>query len=66
MLQPLFLLGDALVEAGVFDRDGDLRRQRHDGALVIFVEVVGARVLHVQHADHLLLVNQRDCQSPSA
>ena len=59
VLQALLLLGDALVEPGVFNGDGDLRGQRDHGALVVFVEVVGAGVLHVEHADHLALVDQR-------
>ena len=59
VLQPLLLLGDALVEAGVFDRDGNLRGECGDGALVVFVEVIGAGVLDVEHADDLALVDQR-------
>jgi hypothetical protein len=55
----LLLLGDALVEARVLDGDGDLRGERGDGALVVFVEVVGAGVFDIEHADDLALVDQR-------
>ena len=59
VLQALLLLGDALVEPGVFDGDGDLRGERGDGALVVFVEVVGAGVLDIEHADDFAFVDER-------
>ncbi len=59
VLQPLFLLGHPAVQPGIFDGHGNLRGERHQGALVIVVEVVDPHMLQVEHADHLALVEQR-------
>jgi len=56
----LLFLVDALVEAGVGDADGDLRREGGEGALVVFVVVVDASVLEVEDADDFSFVDERD------
>src|SRR5581483_493448 len=58
-LQPLLLLGDTLVEAGIFDGNGNLRGQRSQGALMVFIEEVRTRVLNIENADDLALINKR-------
>ena len=40
-------------------RDGDLRGQRGERALVVLVVVVDARVFEVEDADDLALVDER-------
>ena len=56
----LFLALDGLVEARVFDGDGDLRGHRGERAHVVVVEECGARVLKIEHADHALFVEERN------
>ncbi len=53
---------NALVEAGVGDADGDLRAERGERALVIFVVVVDAGVFEVEDADDFAFVDERDGQ----
>ncbi len=62
VLQAFFLVGDALVEARVLNRDGNRRRQRCHGALVVFREEAAARVLQVEHADDFALVDERHAE----
>ncbi len=62
LLQLGFLAADGLVEAGVFDGDGDLRGERGEHALVLFIEEVGARVFEVENADDAALVEERHDQ----
>ena len=59
-LELLLLALDGLVEARVFDGDGDLRGHGGEGADVIFVEEGGARVLEIEDADDALLVEERN------
>jgi len=59
-LHALLFLVDALVETSVGDTDGDLRGERGEGALVVFVVVVDAGVFEVDDADDLALVDERD------
>ncbi len=61
-LHPLLFLVDALVQIGIRNRDGDLRGQRGQRALVILVVVVHPRVFQVDDADHLALIDQRSRQ----
>ena len=54
VLELLLLAVHGLVEARVLDGDGDLRGERGQRALVVFVEVIGARVFEIEHADDAL------------
>src|SRR5215472_1217426 len=58
----LLFTGNALVQTRILDRNGHLCGQRAHGAEMIFREITSARVLQVQNADHLILVNQRHAQ----
>ena len=60
--QLALLAADGLVEARVLDGDGDLRGQRGQHALVLFIEEAGARVFQVEHADDAALVEERHDQ----
>ena len=61
-LQLPLLAAHRLVEPRILDGDGDLRGQRGQHALVLFVEEAGARVFQVEHADDAALVEQRHDQ----
>ncbi len=61
-LELALLAVDGLIEARVLDGDGDLRGQRGQHALVLFIEEVGARVLEIEHADDAAFVEERDDQ----
>ena len=65
VLEALFLAGDALVEAGVLDGDGHLRRHGGHDADVLIVEISAPGVFDVEHADDLLFVDERHAQVPS-
>ena len=54
-----FLAADGLVEAGVFNGDGDLRTEGRQHALVFFIEEGGAGMFEVEHADYAALVEER-------
>ena len=58
-LELLLLALDRLVEARVFNGDGDLRGQGGERAHVVFVEEAGARVLQIEHADDAVFVEER-------
>ncbi len=62
LLQALLLPRDALVQRRVLDGDGHLRRHGGHDANVVFVEVIAAGVLDVEHADHLVFVDQRNAK----
>ena len=59
LLHPLFLKRHPLVEPRILDGDGDLRGQRDQRALVVFVEVIDPGMFEVEHADDRALVNER-------
>ena len=61
-LQALFLARNLFVQPGILDGDRNLRRQRGNGAPVILGEKSAASVFQVEHADHLIFVNQRNRQ----
>jgi hypothetical protein len=52
------LAADGLVEAGIFNGDGDLRGEGGEHALVLFIEEAGAGVLEVEDADDAALVKE--------
>src|ERR1041385_2606445 len=58
-LHALFFTGDALIERGIFNGDGYLRRQRAHGAQMIVSKVAPAGMLQVEHADDFILVYKR-------
>ena len=57
LLHPLFLKGHSLVEPRILDGYGDLRGQRDERALMVFIEVVDPGMFEVEHADDGALVN---------
>ena len=59
-LQTLLLAGDLLVEASIFDGDGELRGERGQGALVVLGEIITASVLEIEHADYVSLIDERN------
>jgi len=61
-LQPLLLLVDALVEAGIGDGDCNLGGQCGQRGLMVLVVVVHAGVFEVDDADDLAFVDQRHGQ----
>ncbi len=61
-LQLCLLAADGLVEAGVFNADGDLGGEGGQYALMLFMEEAGAGVFEVQNADDAALVKERDDQ----
>ena len=58
-LHALLFTRNALIEPRVFYRNGHLRRQRAHGAQMIFSEISAARVLQIEHADDLVLIDER-------
>src|SRR5258708_4457997 len=61
-LHALLFFGQAFIEAGIFNRGGDLGAERADDADVVLGEVSAACMLQVQHTDHFILVDERDHQ----
>ena len=59
-LELLLLALDGLVEARVFNGDGDLRGHGGEGAHVVFIEEGGARVFEIEDADDAVLVEERN------
>src|SRR5271165_411926 len=62
LLQALFLARDLLVQRGVLNRDRHLCGQRGHDPHVVLGEVVTARMLDVENADHLVFIDQRNAQ----
>src|ERR1035438_9949402 len=50
-LELAFLAPDGLIEPGVFNRYGHLRRQGRENPLVLFVEEPGAGMFQIEHPD---------------
>ena len=61
-LKALLLQSDALIEAGIFDRDGNLRGQCGHGAQMVFGEESPLGVLQIEHADNVPLIDERHNQ----
>ena len=61
-LELALLRAHRLVEARILNGDGDLRGQRGEHALVLFIEEAGARVLQIENADDPALVEERHDQ----
>ena len=51
-----------LIETSVLDGDGNLRGERGQHALVLFIKKVGTRVLEIEHADDSAFVKEWDNQ----
>ena len=61
-LQLALLAADGLVEAGIFDGDGDLGGEGGEDAHLLFMEEGGAGVFQVENADDAALVKERNDQ----
>ncbi len=59
-LKLALLAVNGLIETRILDGDGDLRGQRGQHALVLFIEEVGTSVFEIEHADDAALVEERD------
>ena len=59
-LKLLLMAEDLLVEAGIFDGDGDLCGEGGEGAFMALVEVVGLDVFQIEDADDAVFVEERD------
>src|SRR5579862_3334868 len=58
-LQAALLPFDLFVQARIFERNGNLRRQRRHGSLMFFGKESAARMLEVEHAYDLAFVDER-------
>ena len=60
--QPAFLPLNLFIQPRVFEGDGNLRRERRHGALVLFGKESAPRVFQVEHPNDFVFVDQRDGQ----